>query len=320
MDQEVSFTAQIKDEITSLVDLSNNKKKSLLAAFIRSSGFIKFKDGKDYLILKTENAKVAKFIYSIIKEYYNNISVTFSYRKSMKFYKATEYLINILDGMDIILSDLNFDIFDSKIPLSLTNKDEKIKGYLMGLFLSCGSCNSPYTSNYHFEYYINDESFAKAVLKMTLKIKDVIFNFKMITRKNKYVLYLKKSDQIAEILAYLDANNCCLKFEDVRVDRDFNNVNNRLINCDTYNYKKSVDKAKSQIEAINKLDKYLGINNIANEKVKLLCKLRLKEPEASYNDLAEMMSKELEKKVSKSNINHLFIKINEMVEEYGKDR
>ena len=312
MSEEISFTAQIKDEITSLNDLSIDVERSLLAAFIRSSGFIKFKDGNSCLILKTENARVAKFIYSIIKKMYKDVLITFSYRKSMKFYKSTEYLINILDGMDTILTDLDFDLFESKIPISLTNKEDKIKGYLMGLFLSCGSCNSPYTSNYHFEYYLNDDAFAKAVLKLTLKIKEITLNFKVITRRNKTILYLKKSDQIVNILAYIGANNCCLKFEDVRVNRDFNNM-------DTYNYKKSVDKANEQIEIINFIDKKIGIHNIDNEKLRLLCELRVKEVEATYSDLANMMSEKLGKTVSKSNVNHLFIKLKKIGEDYGKN-
>ncbi len=319
MSEEISFTAQIKDEITSLNDLSIDVERSLLAAFIRSSGFIKFKDGNSCLILKTENARVAKFIYSIIKKMYKDVLITFSYRKSMKFYKSTEYLINILDGMDTILTDLDFDLFESKIPISLTNKEDKIKGYLMGLFLSCGSCNSPYTSNYHFEYYLNDDAFAKAVLKLTLKIKEITLNFKVITRRNKTILYLKKSDQIVNILAYIGANNCCLKFEDVRVNRDFNNNSNRLINMDTYNYKKSVDKANEQIEIINFIDKKIGIHNIDNEKLRLLCELRVKEVEATYSDLANMMSEKLGKTVSKSNVNHLFIKLKKIGEDYGKN-
>lgn len=318
MEEIISFTNEIKNEITGNINLDMEMKRSLLAAFIRVNGTIKFKNKNEYLILRTENAKVAKFIYSLIKDLYEDVVVSFSFRKTMKFYKATEYLVNIINGGTTIFSSLDINLLESKINQELINKEDKIRGFLMGLFLACGSCNSPKTSNYHFEFYVSDENLAKNILKIINKIKSSQFDFKLTKRRNNFVIYLKKSDQISNFLAFLDASSCCIKFEDVRVSRDYSNINNRLIICDQYNYKKSIDKANVQIEQIKLIDKHLGIDNIINEKVQLLCKLRLKDPEASYADLSSMMSEELNIPVSKSNIGHLFRKIENMAKLYEK--
>ena len=318
MEEIISFTNEIKNEITANINLDTEMKRSLLAAFIRVNGTIKFKNKNEYLILRTENAKVAKFIYSLIKDLYEDVVVSFSFRKTMKFYKATEYLVNIINGGTTIFSSLDINLLESKINQELINKEDKIRGFLMGLFLACGSCNSPKTSNYHFEFYVSDENLAKNILKIISKIKSSQFDFKLTKRRNNFVIYLKKSDQISGFLAFLDASTCCIKFEDVRVSRDYSNINNRLIICDQYNYKKSIDKANVQIEQIKLIDKHLGIDNIINEKVQLLCKLRLKDPEASYVDLSSMMSEELNVPVSKSNIGHLFRKIENMAKLYEK--
>lgn len=318
MEEIISFTNEIKNEITANINLDTELKRSLLAAFIRVNGTIKFKNKNEYLILRTENAKVAKFIYSLIKDLYEDVVVSFSFRKTMKFYKATEYLVNIINGGTTIFSSLDINLLESKINQELINKEDKIRGFLMGLFLACGSCNSPKTSNYHFEFYVSDENLAKNILKIINKIKSSQFDFKLTKRRNNFVIYLKKSDQISGFLAFLDASTCCIKFEDVRVSRDYSNINNRLIICDQYNYKKSIDKANVQIEQIKLIDKHLGIDNIINEKVQLLCKLRLKDPEASYADLSSMMSEELNIPVSKSNIGHLFRKIENMAKLYEK--
>lgn len=318
MEEIISFTNEIKNEITANINLDTEMKRSLLAAFIRVNGTIKFKNKNEYLILRTENAKVAKFIYSLIKDLYEDVVVSFSFRKTMKFYKATEYLVNIINGGTTIFSSLDINLLESKINQELINKEDKIRGFLMGLFLACGSCNSPKTSNYHFEFYVSDENLAKNILKIISKIKSSQFDFKLTKRRNNFVIYLKKSDQISGFLAFLDASTCCIKFEDVRVSRDYSNINNRLIICDQYNYKKSIDKANVQIEQIKLIDKHLGIDNIINEKVQLLCKLRLKDPEASYADLSSMMSEELNIPVSKSNIGHLFRKIENMAKLYEK--
>ena len=318
MEEIISFTNEIKNEITENISLDEEMKRSLLAAFIRVNGTIKFKNKNEFLILRTENAKVAKFIYSLVKELYDDVMVSFSFRKTMKFYKATEYLVNIINGGTTIFSSLDINLLESKVSQDLINKEDKVRGFLMGLFLACGSCNSPKTSNYHLEFYVNDEALAKNILKIINKLKYAQFDFKVIQRRNNFVIYLKKSDQISSFLALLDASSCCIKFEDVRVSRDYSNVNNRLIICDQYNYKKSIDKAKVQIEQINLIDKHLGIENITNEKVRLLCKLRLKDKEASSADLATMMSQELNSIVSKSNIGHLFRKIESMSKLYEK--
>lgn len=318
MEEIISFTNEIKNEITANINLDTEMKRSLLAAFIRVNGTIKFKNKNEYLILRTENAKVAKFIYSLIKDLYEDVVVSFSFRKTMKFYKATEYLVNIINGGTTIFSSLDINLLESKINQELINKEDKIRGFLMGLFLACGSCNSPKTSNYHFEFYVSDENLAKNILKIINKIKSSQFDFKLTKRRNNFVIYLKKSDQISGFLAFLDASTCCIKFEDVRVSRDYSNINNRLIICDQYNYKKSIDKANVQIEQIKLINKHLGIDNIINEKVQLLCKLRLKDPEASYADLSSMMSEELNIPVSKSNIGHLFRKIENMAKLYEK--
>lgn len=318
MEEIISFTNEIKNEITANINLDTEMKRSLLAAFIRVNGTIKFKNKNEYLILRTENAKVAKFIYSLIKDLYEDVVVSFSFRKTMKFYKATEYLVNIINGGTTIFSSLDINLLESKINQELINKEDKIRGFLMGLFLACGSCNSPKTSNYHFEFYVSDENLAKNILKIINKIKSSQFDFKLTKRRNNFVIYLKKSDQISNFLAFLDASTCCIKFEDVRVSRDYSNINNRLIICDQYNYKKSIDKANVQIEQIKLIDKHLGIDNIINEKVQLLCKLRLKDPEASYADLSAMMSEKLNIPVSKSNIGHLFRKIENMAKLYEK--
>ena len=318
MEEIISFTNEIKNEITANINLDTEMKRSLLATFIRVNGTIKFKNKNEYLILRTENAKVAKFIYSLIKDLYEDVVVSFSFRKTMKFYKATEYLVNIINGGTTIFSSLDINLLESKINQELINKEDKIRGFLMGLFLACGSCNSPKTSNYHFEFYVSDENLAKNILKIINKIKSSQFDFKLTKRRNNFVIYLKKSDQISNFLAFLDASSCCIKFEDVRVSRDYSNINNRLIICDQYNYKKSIDKANVQIEQIKLIDKHLGIDNIINEKVQLLCKLRLKDPEASYADLSSMMSEELNIPVSKSNIGHLFRKIENMAKLYEK--
>ncbi len=311
MSTEISFTQRIKEELIEL-PYNETKSKSILSAFIRSSGSLNISNGDTKLLLKTENNKVAKYIYSLIKKEFPEANISFSYRIMMQFKKTTQYIININSDVDDILNALEINYLDSKIPYNLTDKDIKIKGYLEGLFLNNGTCSNPVSSNYHLEMYTNDEFFSEAILKLIRKIKDLEFNFKIIQRRNNYVVYLKRSDQISNFLAYLEASNSCLEFESIRIDRDNANSLNRLMNMDSYNFKKTITISEQQIKDIMQIDKSLGIKNIGNEKLRELCYLRLDNKEATFSELAELLSEKINKPVSKSNVNHLFIKIKDM--------
>src|SRR5574344_3054624 len=304
MENPTSFTQRIKEELCDL-SFDEIRDKSLLSSFVRVNGNVVLTKGSVKLILKTENSKVAKYIYGLLKTLYPDVEVNFTFRKVMKFYKNMEYLINVNKGVEHLLQDLQIDFLDTKIPYDLTDKDQKIRGYLAGLFLCNGSCVDPKSSNYHLEIYTNNEEFSNAILKLIRKIKDVAFDFKVIQRRANYVVYLKKSDQISDFLAYIDANNSCLDFENIRINRDFANVSNRLLNMDTYNYHKTVAKAEEQVKDIQLIEKWLGIKNIGNEKIRELCFLRISNKDATYSELANLLTKKIGKTVSKSNVNHL---------------
>lgn len=317
MNERLTFTHMIKDEL-SQKEVSVSCAKSIIASFIKLNGNIILSKNNTRLVLRTETSSTAKYLYKLLKIYYKDILVSFSYLKSMKLYKSIEYLININQGTNQIFDDLKIDLLEDKIPYHLQDKEDKIRGYFIGSFLASGSCTDPVSSNYHLEIVVNDENYANSIIKMSNKIKSVKFDFKSIKRRNKYVIYLKKSDQIANFLAFINADNSCMKFEDIRMDRDFSNTTNRLMNCDSYNFKKTLENSKKQIEEIEFIDKILGIDNLQNEKLKSLCKARLTNPEANYNELAEIISSEMGTKVSKSNVNHLFIRLRKMVEDYER--
>jgi DNA-binding protein WhiA len=71
------------------------------------------------------------------------------------------------------------------------------------------------------------------------------FNSKIVARRKEWVVYLKRSDEISDFLILIGAKEACLQFENVRVDRDFANVDNRLRNIDTANYGKRPRRRQS---------------------------------------------------------------------------
>lgn len=87
--------------------------------------------------------------------------------------------------------------------------------------------------------------------------------------------------------------------------KEIKNNTNRLTNCETANLDKTLNTAFAQIDAINKVYKRYGKNNIDKNLLEL-CELRLKNPTFSLKELADIL------KISKSGVNHRFKKIMEM--------
>lgn len=318
MRSKSSFTSQVKEELVSNDYTSNDRLRALLSAYIRINGSLVFRHKKTLLQLNMENAKIAKFIYKNINDIYNcNAELIVKERKNLN--KSKSYMIEIDESSETIMDDLEISFLEGKISKNIVKNDDTISGYLAGAFLAAGSVNSPVTSNYHLEIALNSENYAKWLAKLFARYKNSNIEPKIASRREQYVIYFKKSDQISNFLIMIGAVSSCLEFEDVRADRDLNNSYNRLTNMDTANMKRTIETGKRQAEEIRLIDQLLGIDNLGNIKERELCHLRLENEAASLQELADLMSERFKKTITKSNINHLFRSIHEFYERLKND-
>ena len=304
MKNKITFTQSVKEEIVSEVSLSKERLEALLSAYIRINGVISLANKKSNVLLKTENAKVAKFIYSSLKKLDIDVDVSLNFLKRNNR-KTTVYEVVISDA-DKTLEYLSVSFLEGKISKEIVYNDETISGYLAGAFLASGSVNSPKSSNYHLEITMVSENYAKWLSKLFLKYKKIEMTPKVTSRRDKYLIYFKKSDQISNFLIMVGAANSCMEFENQRAYRDFTNNTNRLVNLDMANMSKTTEVAKKQIKEIKYIDDVLGIHNFHNPKKELLCYFRLDNESLSMSELADKLSEELGIVITKSNVNHMF--------------
>lgn len=302
-----SFSKIVKEEIINS-DYSNiDKLKALLSSYIRINGSLLFQNKDTKLLLKSENAKISRFIYESLSNFFPN-SFTLNFIKKHNFNKVI-YEIKMESKVEELLDFLDISFLEGKISKNVVYNEETISGYIAGAFLASGSINSPMTSNYHLEITVNSENYAKWICHLFLKIKNRSIEPKITKRRDKYIIYFKKSDQIANFLVFIGAIDSCLEFENIRVTRDITNNANRLQNGDAANMKKTYETALRQIQEIKWIDKVYGIENLENEKERKLCYLRLENETASLNDLAKMMTNEFANdglEITKGIVNHLF--------------
>ena len=128
-------------------------------------------------------------------------------------------------------------------------------------------------------------------------------------RKENYVVYIKEGEQIVDVLNIIGAHQALLKLEDIRVLKDIRNNINRLVNCETANLGKTINASVKQIENIEIIDKYMGLNKLSNN-LREVAELRLENFDASLKEIGLM----LDPPVGKSGINHRFRKIEELAD------
>lgn len=180
------------------------------------------------------------------------------------------------------------------------------KAFLKGVFLGSGCVVNPKT-DYHFEISLKGKTYLNFVMKI---IEEFGITPKYIKRNNDYVIYIKGSEQIATLLAVIEANKAVLEYENVRIEKSITNDINRTVNCETANLNKIAKASYKHIEAISKL-KEDGRFDTLNVKLREIANLREEYPEASLEELATKCSYE----ISKSGVNHRLNKIVKIAEE-----
>ena len=307
----MSFTSNIKNEISN-IEYGDSEKMSELSAILN----IGVKIYNDKFEIYTENVSVARRIYKLIKEIYHvDIEMDTSGINTLRKNKLV--LMSVHEKVDLILEDLSITKDGVRIykPSSYLVDEQKDKqAYLRGVFMMCGSINDPKTSRYHAEFVISNLESANYVNDL---LNEMYFNSKVIKRDKNYMVYIKEAEKISDFIKLLNANTSLFYYEDIRIYRDHKNMTNRLNNCEQANVDKMMASSREQLELISELKKIRDFD-LLDEKIKDICIYKEKYPESSIRELAEIISSETERPITKSGINHRFRKIKEIVENSKK--
>lgn len=178
---------------------------------------------------------------------------------------------------------------------SLKQEEQLARLSIREAFIKSGSITDP-NKEYHLEVLFKTK-------KKAAEYKSILENFeieaKIIKKGSGYITYIKDSEDIVNFLALVGANNGVLRFEEIRVLKDARNNVNRIVNCETANLNKTLSASENQIKAIKFLKQKRKFNSLPEE-LKEVAEIRQKNPEASYQEIGQM----LEKNLSKSGVSH----------------
>ncbi len=296
----MSFTSNIKTEISKL-NVTEAEKISELSSIVANSSQI-----DDTIKITTENASVARRIYSLEREIYKIVPKV-TVRKGYNYNKSYIYIIEAKYDIKRFLNYLGMD--EIGIPFEYIIADDNLmRAYLRGLFISCGSINDPKKSRYHLEFLVQSEDYAQFIKKM---LNNYDLNSKVLKRETKYMVYIKEAEKIGDFLRIINAPQAVLYYEDIRIYRDHKNMTNRLNNCEQANVDKIIETASKQVKYIELL-KEKDLYDLLSEKDKIAAEYRIKYPEASLQELAEIITIETNNSITKSGLHHRFNKIKDL--------
>lgn len=304
----MSFAAQTKKELT-LIESDACCEKAELSALIRMNGAVQLSSQRVILDISTENAAIARRIYSLLKKTFK-LHTELLVRKKMRLKKNNVYIVRVPNQVQELLSALKIVsegfMFTADIDRDIIRSGCCKRAYLRGAFLAGGSVNNPEGSSYHLEIASMYEEHCKALSKLANKFD---LNARCIERKKGFVLYIKEGEKIIEFLSIIGAHQALLRFEDVRIMKDMRNSVNRIVNCETANLNKTIGAAVRQIDNIRLLQREVGLESLP-EKLREVAEIRLQHPDMNLKEVGDM----LKGNVSKSGVNHRLRKIDELAE------
>lgn len=294
----MTFTTQIKGEITK-EENNNIEDLTSLCTYLKFNATLE----EDKMTVMVVNASVARWIFKLLKTNYN-VLIKLTTRTMKRFKARNLYILEVKEKLDLIYKDID-NIFKE---ISISSDEEK-KAFLKGMFLACGSINDPKKNQYHLEFLVKEEEDAKLIddLLNSLKIKS-----KVLKRDREYMVYVKSSENISDFIKYLGAFNALFYFEDIRIYKDHKNMVNRLNNCEQANVERTLKSSKTVLDNI----KYLEDNDLLmllDDRSKEIIEYKKKYPDTSLGELADIITMETNKSITKSGINHHFRKINALV-------
>ena len=208
----MSFSSEVKESLSRQAAPARHCQLAELAAILGFSGvWMETEKGKSYVRIQTENLSVARKCFTLLRK-------TFNIRIDVSVRRHGIYQMIAYDGLEAVEHVL--------IQNSCCRR-----AFIRGAFLAAGSVSDPEKS-YHFEIVCDTEEKARQLQEM---IASFAIGAKIIQRKKNYVVYVKESSQIVDLLNVMEAHVALMNFENVRILKEMRNSVNRQVNCETAN-------------------------------------------------------------------------------------
>lgn len=307
----MSFSRDVKEELVKQINPARHCRVAEIAAIIAFCGSYSFDlNNKTYINVSTENLTVAMKYFMLLEKTFRirpevtvrNNHKAFSYHIIVKEADSVEKILKAIKVVDdngvLKLSD---DLTDKILIQNTCCK----RAFLRGVFMAAGSITDP-NKSYQFEIIAGSKENAGTIQEM---FKTFGIDSKCTLRKKNYIVYVKESAQISDILNIMEAHVALMNLENVRIFKEMRNSINRKVNCEAANITKTTEASYRQQQDIIYIRDNMGFGNLS-EQLKEIATLRIEYPDASLKELGMMMHPPL----GKSGVNHRLRKLSETAE------
>ncbi len=304
----MSFSYSVKKELCSIITDRDRKYACLYGMLLFCRNF-----SADSIVFQTENDMVCELFCKLADDVLGGSGVA-SVSKTTRKNNTVLYALSIDD--EKYREEIIYRYHISSSSLIHRIQDENIDNnsifaFVAGAFLSCGSVAEP-IKEYHLEFVVPYFDLMNDLLNVLTSLG---FNAKSTERKGTYVIYLKGSEDIEDLITFMGATMSSIDLMNVKIYKDVRNKANRIANCDAANIERTLKASEKQIEDIEYIMNTEGLESLTPE-LRNMAELRLENPDVSLKELGEM----LDKPVGRSGANHRLKKLMEIAERIREER
>lgn len=312
----VNFTGEIKKELVRNGLENACCKTAALSAFLRTTGSIVRVGSQTGFEFVTESEVVAEFVIGLFEDLFGaELTIMRAEadvrngRDRLVFRCLSDRSLYILLELGIAVRSVDGFSLQMEIDRYVVENDCCKHAYVIGAFLGSGTCSLPRLddgrSGYHLEIIFSGKPMADEFCSL-LAEQEILA--KSVKRKATVVVYLKSRESISDFLSLIGAQSALQKLEELASAKDERNQINRVANCLQKNYDKSVLASVRQIQAIEAIEKSVGLEKL-DQPLRETALARLADKEASFKELALRLN------ISKSCLNHRLRKLTKLADE-----
>ncbi len=310
----MSFSSEVKEELSKRIATSRHCQLAELAAIISCVGYVGTSEaGETVLYLQTDNSQVLRKFFTLLKKAFNIVTSILEETADIKAGGRIYHPVLTNDqGVETVLKAIRLMDQDGHLrspedgisPMVTRNSCCK-RAFLRSSFLCTGSISDP-NKGYHMEFVCSSEVMARQVAEL---IESFDIEARTVLRKKYHVVYIKEGSGIVDLLNIMEAPVSLMNLENLRILKEMRNSINRRVNCEVANITKTVNAATKQVEDIIYIRDHYGFNKLQDQ-LKEMAEVRLEHPDATLVELGSF----LDPPVGKSGVNHRLRKLSELAD------
>ena len=307
----MSFTAEVKDELSRVDGEAPECALAELSALMRVCGTLSFYGSGRYAVrIATETGSVARTAMRLVHRRLD-LETSLTVRRSVQR-KTRNYLIEIPDQPGLAEDLVSLGILvpgqglSQGVPESILASSDAVKAFVRGAFMASGFVADP-RRDFHLEISISGEEFALALCRLLDRLN---IHARLNRRRGSYAVYLKSFEDVRDLLRMMGALRSAKAVESVRQLKSVKNDVNRRVNAELANERRSSRSGADQLHLVGRVSAAVGLETLPHA-LREFCELRVRHPEMSLAELGSLC----DPPASKSAMYHRVLRLQKLVAE-----